>query len=171
MKTICRGKCSRTCDVAGEGQSIRVDFLSKFLLLRGVCLVLISCLAAKAQDFSIDWWDIAAGGTSTGGSYTVSGSIGQPDAGTLAGGDFVLTGGFWSAVELGQPPVLRIALTSTNTVLLTWPSPSTGFVLQECTNLNEVVWPSIQATPMDDGTTRTAVLPTHADRRFYRLQR
>ena len=36
------------------------------------------------------------GGTSTGGSYEISGTIGQPDAGgPMTGGNFSLTGGFW----------------------------------------------------------------------------
>ena len=171
MKTICRGKCSRTLDFPAEAQSVHLDLHFKRLLCLGGRLLLMSCLAAKAQDFSIDWWDISAGGTSTGGIYTVSGSIGQPDAGTLAGGDFVLTGGFWSAVVLGQPPVLRIALTSTNTVLLTWPSASTGFVLQECTDLNQALWSGVEADQIDNGTIRSVVLPMPPETCFYRLKR
>ena len=39
-------------------------------------------LAAPAQQYSIDWYKIAGGGgTSTGGTYAVSGTIGQHDAG------------------------------------------------------------------------------------------
>lgn len=37
--------------------------------------------AALAQSYSIDWFTIdGGGGTSTGGVYSVSGTIGQPDA-------------------------------------------------------------------------------------------
>ena len=32
---------------------------------------------------------------STGGDFEMSGTIGQPDAGVMYGGDFQLTGGFW----------------------------------------------------------------------------
>jgi hypothetical protein len=40
-------------------------------------------LSASAQSHSIDWSTIyGGGGTSTGGVYTVSGTIGQPDADT-----------------------------------------------------------------------------------------
>jgi hypothetical protein len=43
------------------------------LLLSGIC--------AHAQNFSIDWFTIdGGGGTSTGGLYSVIGTIGQPDA-------------------------------------------------------------------------------------------
>lgn len=38
------------------------------------------------------------GGRSTGGTLELSGTIGQPDAGTLTGGAFELTGGFWIRV-------------------------------------------------------------------------
>lgn len=38
------------------------------------------------------------GGRSTGGQFTLTGSIGQPDASlqTASGGNFQLTGGFWA---------------------------------------------------------------------------
>ena len=39
---------------------------------------------------------------SSGGSYEVSGTIGQPDGGTMAGGPFDLTGGFWFPIEAGD---------------------------------------------------------------------
>jgi hypothetical protein len=32
---------------------------------------------------------------STGDSYSLGGSIGQPDAGTSSGGSYALVGGFW----------------------------------------------------------------------------
>ena len=48
--------------------------------------------------YSITWYTIdGGGGTSSGGSYTLSGTIGQPDAGpSLTGGSFSLTGGYWA---------------------------------------------------------------------------
>ena len=58
--------------------------------------------AAYAQSFSIDWFTIAGGGgTSTGGAYAVSGTIGQADTGEWSGGNFAIEGGFWSV-----PPTL-----------------------------------------------------------------
>ena len=36
---------------------------------------------------------------STGSDFELSGTIGQPDAGSLAGGDFELSGGFWLALS------------------------------------------------------------------------
>ena len=53
-----------------------------------------------ADDINIDWWTIDAGGgmLSTGDTLELSGTVGQPDAGTpLSGGDLKLVGGFWPA--------------------------------------------------------------------------
>ena len=54
--------------------------------------------------YSITWYTIdGGGGTSSGGSYTLSGTIGQPDAGpSLSGGTFTLTGGYWAGA--GETP-------------------------------------------------------------------
>jgi hypothetical protein len=51
--------------------------------------------AALAQPFAIDWHTIEGGGQTQGGTFTLYGVIGQPDAGpTLTGGTFTLNGGF-----------------------------------------------------------------------------
>jgi hypothetical protein len=50
-----------------------------------------------AQDFDLSWHTIdGGGGTSTGGGYELSGTVGQPDVGEMAGGTYSLTGGFWA---------------------------------------------------------------------------
>ena len=109
-------------------------------------MALLLATSAHAQSYSIDWFTIdGGGGTSTGGVYQVSGTIGQPDAGpAMSGGNFSLTGGFWSLLSVVQAPgapTLRITLTSTNAALVSWPSPSTGFTLQQNTNsLASVNW-------------------------------
>jgi hypothetical protein len=58
-----------------------------------------------AQSYSIDWFTIdGGGGTSTGGVYSVTGTIGQPDAGGLmSGGNYTLQGGFWSIQAVQTP--------------------------------------------------------------------
>ncbi len=54
--------------------------------------------AAMAQPYEVPWWTIdGGGGTSSGGIYTLSGTIGQPDAGAaMSGGIYSLSGGFWA---------------------------------------------------------------------------
>jgi len=60
--------------------------------------VLSSVVSAQTGDsYDLSWYTIdGGGGRSTGGSFTLEGTVGQPDAGTMAGGDFILAGGFWS---------------------------------------------------------------------------
>ena len=127
-----------------------------------------------AQTYAIDWFTIdGGGGTSTGGVYSVSGTIGQPDAGRMSGGDYTIAGGFWgiiSAVQTPGAPLLSIARTATNTVAVFWPSPSSGFVLQQNTNgIGSVNWSNIVSTPADDGTTKTILVNPPIGNRFYRL--
>jgi len=52
-------------------------------------------------DYELSWRTIdGGGGTSSGGTYTLMGTIGQPDAGVMAGGDYELLGGFWPGEPL-----------------------------------------------------------------------
>jgi len=63
-------------------------------------LVLLVASTALAQDFDLSWYTIDGGGGtfSTGGTFQLAGTIGQPDAGpVMTGGRFALTGGFWPA--------------------------------------------------------------------------
>ena len=126
-----------------------------------------------AQGYSIDWYKIAGGGgTSTGGVYSVSGTIGQHDSGgPLTGGSFSLTGGFWAlyAVQTPGAPVLSIKLTTTNTAQIYWPSPSTGFNLQVSTNLVSTNWVTPAETLQDNGTIKFIIVSPPAGNRFYRL--
>jgi hypothetical protein len=129
---------------------------------------------ALAQSYSIDWFTIdGGGGTSTSGVFSVSGTIGQPDAGgPMTGGNFSLTGGFWSlyAVQTPGAPLLSIAKTTTNTLAVFWPSPSTGYVLQQNTNnVASVNWSNVVTAPIDDGVTKTVVVNPSTGNRFYRL--
>jgi hypothetical protein len=129
---------------------------------------------APAQAYSIDWYTIdGGGGTSTGGVYSVTGTIGQPDAGAvMSGGNYTLQGGFWAiqAVQTPGAPLLSIARTTTNTVVVFWPSPSTGWTLQQNTNsISSVNWSNTPGTIQDNGTTKTLIVNPPTGNRFYRL--
>ncbi len=145
----------------------RIQFVIVGLLFLGFRL------QTEAQSYSIDWYKIAGGGgTSTNGQYSLSGTIGQHDAGgPMTGGDFSLTGGFWAlfAVQTPGAPVLTIMLTSTNTAMVYWPSPSTGFNLQQNTNLATTNWVAVTNTVTDNGTIRFIIVNPPTGNRFYRL--
>ena len=53
--------------------------------------------APRATGYTIDWYTIDGGGAQdlAGGSYSLSGTIGQSDAGSQSGGAYNLNGGFW----------------------------------------------------------------------------
>src|SRR5712691_11819871 len=76
------------------------------LVLAACCWALLLATSAHAQSYSIDWFTVdGGGGTSTGGVYQVSGTAGQADAGpSMSGGNFSLTGGFWSLLSVVQTP-------------------------------------------------------------------
>ena len=132
---------------------------------------------ASAQSYSIDWSTVdGGGGMSTGGVYSVTGTIGQPDASqqAMTGGDYSFTGGFWSvvaAVQTADAPLLSIFRTSTNTVAVSWPSPSAGWNLQQNTNgVSSLNWSNVTATIQDDATTKTLIVNPPAGNQFYRLR-
>jgi hypothetical protein len=64
--------------------------------------------------FDLSWRTAdGGGGTSTGGGFEISGTIGQPDASatSLTGGEFSVSGGFWSGtVEPGVTCPADVAL-------------------------------------------------------------
>src|SRR5512140_1573972 len=99
-----------------------------------VIAVLVPAISL-AQSYSIDWHTIAGGGgTSSGGRYALTGTIGQHDAAdALMGGAYALTGGFWgvtSTVQTDGAPALTVAL-SGNSLVVSWPSSAADLVLQE----------------------------------------
>jgi hypothetical protein len=71
-------------------------------------------LSSPQSGYSIDWYTIDGGGAmnSSGGSYSLSGSIGQPDAGSLIGGSYSLVGGFWGGASINYTVYLPLVLKS-----------------------------------------------------------
>ena len=111
---------------------------------------------ATAQSYSIDWYKIAGGGgTSTGGTYSVSGTIGQPDASsTMSGGSYSLTGGFWSlyAVQTPGAPLLTITHVG-NQAIVSWSPSVTGWTLQTNANLATPAWGNYLGTIINNSMT------------------
>jgi hypothetical protein len=73
-----------------------------FTLLLALVLTLLVTTIALAQSggtYNLEWNTFDGGGVtfSTGGAYSVGGTAGQPDAGSMSGGSYALSGGFWLA--------------------------------------------------------------------------
>jgi hypothetical protein len=145
------------------------------ILAATALISLASPNSTRAQVFSIDWYKVAGGGgTSTGGVYSLSGTIGQHDAGgPMTGGSYSLTGGFWAlyAVQTPGAPVLHIFLTGTNTAVVAWPAPSTGYVLQQNTNLVSTAWLGVTNSVNAVGSENQVIISPPAGNRFFRLSK
>jgi hypothetical protein len=141
-----------------------------------VCLLAgLFCTRVAAQSYSIDWSKISGGGgTSTNGQYSLSGTIGQADAGAMSGGNFELQGGFWACHAIQTPGAPYLTLTrSNNAVLLSWPLPATGWVLEWTNALPQsaVAWPQIPPPYQTNGANLQFIDLSPAGNRFYRLHK
>jgi len=131
------------------------------------------CLSAFGQSYSIDWYKVSGGGgISTGATYQVTGTIGQPDAGAaMTGGNYSLTGGFWSLIAVAQTPgapTLYIGQTG-STVTVYWQNVS-GWSLQQNNNLAlPANWSASGGVTTSNGTNYLNVTPPTGNL-FFRLQ-
>lgn len=151
---------------------MKLFFATLFVLMLSVMPVPV----LHAQNYSIDWATIAdGGGLSTGNVYSVSGTIGQPAAGSIPmmGGNYSLIGGFWAltVVQTEGAPLLTITLTATNTVIISWPLSASTWALQQSTNLNGANWETVSATVNTNSTMNLMVVTSPMGNRFYRLVR
>jgi hypothetical protein len=110
----------------------------------GCIFLILATFSVYAQSYSIDWYKIAGGGgTSTGGTYSVSGTIGQADAsGAMNGGNYSVTGGFWSLINVVQTPGtpnLLIFRNGANSVKILWPNTG-SYTLQQSGTLTAPNW-------------------------------
>jgi hypothetical protein len=139
-----------------------------------VCVVLVGALPAWAQLYAINWSTIdGGGGPSAGGSFSLNGTVGQPDAGARSGGAFTLSGGFWPGVTGSGPlPALAIRLGFGHTVILTWPDPSTGYVLQQTANMSGSGggWADVTQPPVIVGANQEVTLPATGSFCLFRLR-
>lgn len=77
-------------------------WIATILLILGVSIA--ASIETVETVFEISRYSIDGGGAmrSSAGDFELSGTIGQPDAGTMNGGTFELTGGFWFPLDAGD---------------------------------------------------------------------
>ena len=134
-------------------------------------LALVSNFAARAQNYSIDWDKIGGGGgTSTIGLYSLSGTIGQHDAGgPMTNGTYSLVSGFWALPTLVQTPsgpTLHLTNAAPGFATIWWTPPTPGFTLQSTDSLSPTNWVNALS-----GTNNPATFPAALPARFYRLSK
>ncbi len=139
-----------------------------------LCISALSLAALTASaDYAMDWFTVdGGGGLSTGGQFSLSGTIAQPDAGLVAGGRFSLAGGFWSAISIVQTPgapVLSIQSLGAN-VRVFWPVPATGFLLEQAVNVTGP-WVPVTSAYVTNTTEISISTPASGQMKWYRLRR
>jgi hypothetical protein len=144
--------------------------------MKNLALILGLLLPATsfAQSYSIDWYIIAGGGgTSTGATYQVTGTIGQPDAGgAMTGGNYSLTGGFWSLISVVQTAGLpNLTITHNgNTVSVSWPNTG-SYTLQQNANLaNSAGWATSGFSITTTNGTSSISITSPSSNLFFRLK-
>jgi hypothetical protein len=134
--------------------------------------------AGAAEPYQVDWFTLdGGGGTSAGGVYTLSGTIGQPDAGEMSGGNFSVVGGFWSIIAAVQTPGAPLLTVTFNpqlsTLTVSWPLPAEGWVLDQTATLTgaTIPWSEVPAHQYHTNSTRCYITgPAPVGSRFYRLR-
>ena len=143
--------------------------MKRLLLLFGLLLPALGF----AQQYTIGWYKIAGGGgASSGGVYSVNGTIGQPDAGAMSGNGYTLEGGFWSVLATVQgsgPPPLTIQPTATNTIVISWPANAGDWVLQESATGAAGTWSNVSTPPVLVDGTMQVILPASESANQFRL--
>lgn len=150
--------------------SILVAMKTKSMFLAGF---LTLGVANAPANFAIDWSTMdGGGGTSSGGQFSVSGTIAQPDAGYLAGGQFSLAGGFWSGITVVQTPgaPLLAIQPAGGTVRIYWAAPAGGFVLESSTNVLGT-WSPVSAPYATNASEISVTIAASEPMQFFRLRR
>jgi hypothetical protein len=89
-----------------------------------------------------------------------------------AGGNVTNGQSLQAAFDLNRPPapLLEIQPTLTNTVVISWPAPSSGFNLQRSSNLNPTSWVGVTNTPTIVNDRKQVTLSPAASKQLYRLK-
>ena len=139
--------------------------------MKKTILSFLVCLAAFSvtAQYSIDWFKIAGGGgTSTNGPYSLTGTLGQHDAGgPMTNGQFSVVGGFWALPTLVQTPgtpTLHITNAASSWATIWWTPPTPGFTLQSTDSLSPTNWVNAPS-----GTNNPANVSATLPKKFYRL--
>ncbi len=140
--------------------------------------IIITAVSASTSpaspEYSVDWFKIAGGGgTSTNNIYSITGTIGQPDASVaMTNGIYSVAGGFWSLISVVQTAgAPMMALThSGNSFKVSWPSDSTGWTLQLNSDLSTTNWTTSGYTISNDGTYNSITITSPTGNLFFRLK-
>lgn len=109
----------------------------------------------------------------------MAGVIGQPAVARLNSRDYTLDGGYLSivaAIQTPGAPELSVRLTTTNSVVVSWPMTWPGWVLTETPELPAPAWTEVPQVPLevavaDDVVVKQVVVAPPVGKRFYKLRK
>ena len=67
-------------------------------------------------------------------------------------------------------PVLSVAPSDPDNVVVSWPVASGAFTLQQATNLGSPVWQDVADSPTNDGTNFRVTVPATNQSQYFRLR-
>jgi hypothetical protein len=120
--------------------------------------MILSTSSGQWQQFLTVW----NSGANTSARLSV---VDENPMGFVFGNDFALDDFSFSFA----PPSLSIALSTVNGVVISWPSPSTGFILQQNEDLTMANWTNSSFQVNDNGLTKTATNSMPSGNLFFRL--
>src|ERR1043165_1257469 len=149
--------------------TIRTNRLKTVLITLAAALTIQTPLV-RAAGYKLDWQTVdGGGGNCSGGKLSVSGTVGQPDAGNCAGGSFLQQGGFIPAFQKSLGPPLRTTF-SGNQVINSWPNICPGFILEGAPNVNGPTWTALGSGTVL-GADRQVLISKSSPYHFFRLQK
>jgi hypothetical protein len=129
--------------------------------------ILLFGSAASAQNFSVDWFTVDGAG-----GFSVSGTIGQADAGFMSGDGYAVVGGFWS---FAATETLSLAVSNSQTgVVVYWVRPAYNWVLDESPVLlgsPPHPWTMVPFPYETNATHIFVTIPAPVGNKFYRLRK
>ena len=154
-----------------SGTELEIKYARMMALAVSAICLLLGTVAQAQSTLSL----LNSTGSSSGDDYEVTGTIGQMEVNpVMSGEDFEATGQVTTMlVTLPTPDgtTLSIAVTSENTIVISWPSEGTPFVLEESSVLGSGNWSTVAGTPEDDGWTKSIAMPVTAGNKFFRLRK
>lgn len=142
------------------------------LIILSVLAALLLPVTAPAQSYSVNWYKVSGGGgTSTNGTYSISGTIGQHDAsGSMTGPGYAVTGGFWAiyAVQTAGLPPLNIRWAGPNSAIVYWLNTG-SYSLKTNGNLNKTNWVNYGGTVTTLNGTNSVTFTPPKGNLFFRL--
>ena len=143
---------------------------SVLLAPRTVYALKASAAASSSSSPTFSW---VVGGPNPGysdyaayGATYNSGDHGQTFSEVMPTSPFEIRG-----IALPVPGPSLTVTPETNSVTLSWPSSSTGYLLQESQDLSSTNWTDVAEVPADDGVTLSVNLTSQEGKCFYRLKK